>query len=539
MAKVLVVGSGASGVHFAMSALQKGHHVVMLDVGWEKNPPANPGDTINQLKENLSDPAQYFLGQNYQAVVYPGSDQAYYTRYYGFPPSKSSIFSQPSNFDYQATGFQPLLSFSQGGLAEAWTAGVYPMNDAEMAEFPFDYTEIGGAYDEVARRMGINGADDDLVKFFPYHRHMLAPLRLDEHSQMLVAAYEKQKHTLNRQLRGYLGRSRVGTLSADTADRAGCTYCGRCLWGCPTESLYTPSITLKVCLKHPNFEYVSGVYVNHFTYENGRITALVAQSVQDHTWREFTGDRYVLAAGALSSSKIFMESVFKATGKIIKLPGLMDNRQILVPFVNLRMLGKSYNPESYQYHQLAVGLENDRPEEYIHGQITTLKSALVHPIIQNVPFDWRTSTYLFKNMRASLAVVNLNLWDRRRPDNFVTIEPQPDVGYSRLLITYQPDPAEAGVIKQAVSRLKKMLWKLGCVVPPGMVHVRPMGASVHYAGTIPMSAAKAPLTTSKDCQSHDFENLYIVDGTTFPFLPAKNITYSLMANAVRVAEHAF
>jgi choline dehydrogenase-like flavoprotein len=66
-----------------------------------------------------------------------------------------------------------------------------------------------------------------------------------------------------------------------------------------------------------------------------------------------------------------------------------------------------------------------------------------------------------------------------------------------------------------------------------------MGASVHYAGTLPMRTTPAPYTVSKDCRSHDFENLYIVDGTSFPFLPAKNVTFSLMANAVRVAETAF
>ena len=54
-----------------------------------------------------------------------------------------------------------------------------------------------------------------------------------------------------------------------------------------------------------------------------------------------------------------------------------------------------------------------------------------------------------------------------------------------------------------------------------------------------MSAKAEQLTTSELCQSHDFENLYIVDGTTFPFLPAKNITFTLMANAVRVADSAF
>jgi len=66
-----------------------------------------------------------------------------------------------------------------------------------------------------------------------------------------------------------------------------------------------------------------------------------------------------------------------------------------------------------------------------------------------------------------------------------------------------------------------------------------MGASVHYSGTIPMSTLEQPYTVSKYCQSNDFKNLYIVDGTTMPFLPAKNVTFTLMANAVRVAESVF
>ena len=45
-------------------------------------------------------------------------------------------------------------------------------------------------------------------------------------------------------------------------------------------------------------------------------------------------------------------------------------------------------------------------------------------------------------------------------------------------------------------RVRKALGKLGCLVPPGMSYVRPMGASVHYAGTLPMSAE----TTDRDVE---------------------------------------
>jgi choline dehydrogenase-like flavoprotein len=66
-----------------------------------------------------------------------------------------------------------------------------------------------------------------------------------------------------------------------------------------------------------------------------------------------------------------------------------------------------------------------------------------------------------------------------------------------------------------------------------------MGASVHYAGTIPMTREAAPFTATPEGRSRDFQNLWFVDGTTFPFLPAKNLTFTLMANAARIADRAF
>ncbi|MDH3733040.1 MAG: GMC family oxidoreductase, partial [Gemmatimonadota bacterium] len=104
-----------------------------------------------------------------------------------------------------------------------------------------------------------------------------------------------------------------------------------------------------------------------------------------------------------------------------------------------------------------------------------------------------------------------------------------------LRATYVPPDDEPRRIRDALKRTKRSLRALGCVVAPGATHVRPMGASVHYAGTLPMTREKRPFTVTPECRSRDVENLLVVDGSTFPFLPAKNITFSLMANAARIA----
>jgi len=533
-ARVVVVGSGASGVHFALTALRKGARVTMLDTGRAPAPAVSPESTLNGLKETLDDPSAYFLGARFEGALLPGAAG----EYYGIPPSKEYIFEVPSGWDYRTSGFEPLFSFAQGGLAQAWTGGCYPLNDEELADFPFSYRELAPHYDEVARRIGVTGAEDDLAKFMPVHAHLLPPLDLDRHSAALMARYAVVRERLNR-TGVHVGRTRVATLSRPLGTRQACEYLGRCLWGCPRGALYTPSQTLDECRAFPDFEYVPDVVVDHFTYgESGRVRSVVAHPVGGGTPQDLAVDLLALAAGALSSTKIVLTSVLVGTGERIRLPGLMDNRQILVPFVNLGMIGQPFVADSYQYHLLGLGLESAEPRDYVHGQITTLKTGLLHPIIQRLPFDLATSTFVMRSMHAALGIVNVNFRDTRREDNVVELVPD-GTRSPRLGIRYAPDVDEPRRIHEAMRRVRAALRRLRCIVPPGMAHVRPMGASVHYAGTMPMTRTPGPFTTTELGRSRDFENLYMIDGATFPFLPAKNLTFTLMANAVRIADAVF
>ena len=533
MDPVVVVGSGASGVQFALTLLRKGHRVVMLDVGYTRPKPVNPGASLNALKRRLDDPVEFFLGSNFEALILPNQGK----EYYGFPPSKSYVFRLRKEFEHTAKGFSPLVSFAAGGLAETWTGGCYPFNDPDLAEFPFGYDELGPHYGEVARRIGMTGEKDDLAQFFPIHDGLTAPLMLDEHSAELIETYQSRRRSLNEKLGCYIGRARLAVLSRDAGDRKACSYSGRCLWGCPSESLYTPSITLRECRTWPTFEYHDGVHVDHFRFDHsGTVRSVIATGADGGT-HEFPVGTLALAAGTLCSTGIFLESIRKDSGEIVQLRGLMDNRQVLMPYINLRMLGRRFNPNTYQYHQLAIGIRQPNPADYVHALVTTLKTALVHPVAQNLPFDLGTSTSVFRNVHAALGLVNINFSDNRRPENYISLDSTAKT--RRLLIHYEPEANEPERLAGMTKRFQKLLRKLGCIAPTSMMHVRPMGASVHYAGTLPMTANSAPLTCTPECRSRDFKNLYFVDGTTFPFLPSKNLTFTLMANAVRVAERAF
>jgi choline dehydrogenase-like flavoprotein len=539
---ILVVGSGASGVHFALTALRKNHRVVMLDVGRARPDHVLPREDFLGLKSRLPDPAGYFLGPDYGAIRLPQPEPGQDEEYYGLPPSKDYVFDRPARFNLVENGLAPLVSFAAGGLAESWTGGCYPLNDHELVGFPFRYEEIAPHYAEVAERIGIAGGDDDLSRHFPLHDHLFPMPDLDESSARLLAAYDRRGQRLTGKYRARLGRSRQAVLSRPLGAREPCTQCGRCLWGCPNGALYTPSLTLKDCLAHANFQYVPNVFASHFQLApSGSIELLVSYDLGGGAETRRTADAYVLACGTIGTSNLVLRSAYRSRREIIRLTGLMDNRQVLAPFCNLAMLGRGYNPRSYQYHQLAFGMEVDAPEHYVHGQITTLKTATTHPIFSGLPLDLRSAIGIFRTLRSSLAVLNLNFCDWRRERNYLTLsERNVDAdGWPALSIRYRPPPGEAAMLRKACATARGFFRELGAPFIPGMLHVRPMGSSVHYSGTLPMSARRAPWSVSPDCRSHDIDNLFVVDGSVMPFLPAKNLTFTLMANAVRVAARVF
>jgi choline dehydrogenase-like flavoprotein len=539
--RILIIGSGATGVHFALSALRKNHAVTMIDVGIQAPRTPLPEENFVGLKQRLDNPARFFLGEDFNAARLPEPNGR--LEYYNLPAAKDYVLATPKHFRYATQGLYPLISFAAGGLAEAWTAGCYALNDAELNEFPFDYRDIENYYGEVAQRIGIGGEQDDLAEFFPHHKHMLPPVALDESSAILLARYERRRNAVTATHKIRMGRSRQAVLAAEREGRDGCRYCGRCLWGCPNGALYTPAFTLRDCTAYENFSYRPGYFASHFHIVSGSfIDHLVAYPLEGGDRETFRSDAYVLACGTLSTSNIFLRSIYKSSGEIIRLTGLTDNRQVLAPFLNLGMLGHAYKPDCYQYHQLAIGMVSESGQ-YVHGQITPLKTATVHPIIQNLPLDLKSAISAFSDFRSSLGVLNLAFCDQRREENYLTLR-QTHSNYGgeqwpELSIHYAPPVGEKILIGRTLAKMRRFFLRLGAPILPGLTRLRPMGSSVHYSGTLPMVRERKSWCVSENCQSFDIENLFVIDGAVVPFLPAKNLTFTLMANAARVADKAF
>ena len=65
----------------------------------------------------------------------------------------------------------------------------------------------------------------------------------------------------------------------------------------------------------------------------------------------------------------------------------------------------------------------------------------------------------------------------------------------------------------------------------------PIEGVSHQAGTLRFGTDPRSSVIDLDCKAHEIDNLYVTDGSFFPSIAAVNPTLTIIANALRVADH--
>ena len=115
-----------------------------------------------------------------------------------------------------------------------------------------------------------------------------------------------------------------------------------------------------------------------------------------------------------------------------------------------------------------------------------------------------------------------------RAENYIRLRPE-----GELEIHYQ-----VPTLGRAEAVLAAKLRRAGCVSSARLCKYPKMGSSIHYAGTLPMKHRPAKYETDTDGRLSGSRRVYVTDGACFTYLPAKNLTFTIMANAMRIARRA-
>ena len=529
--KFTIIGSGVAAVNSALTLLEKGYGVEILDYGRLDSAPLDKSYTFKKVKDNSKAATTFFYGNDLSGIIDPSD-----TDIFKYPKRRPSI-STVNLYDYEedTRKFQPIFSNCKGGLAVAWGANSIEFNQDDMIGFGFNKKDIEVAYKKAYIRFHVSGPtiDDDIsdivnasFKFNSSQNLCSSDDVFKRSSAFKYNLFPKNKNVL-------MGQSRLAIDNRLDSNQK-CYNCGLCIWGCPSNAIYTPLNTLKECQKYDNFEYKNNIKVSHFISDKGTIKYVVDTNKISH---EVTN--LILAAGAINSAIILLKS-FKENKIIdkdkIRTVGLLDTEVIKIPYLSLSKMFTEFTTDKIQFNGLLAMVKNENKEFPLWTQVElmSLGSLIYHPLLKKIPLGVKNSIFIFNLIKNMLGVATIFLPDNHNENNYIEIDFSGSV--DKVRYAYSTTQEKEVLKNNTVRKLKNYMRALGSIMLSGQAIESKYGSGIHYAGTIPIRATKTRGCVDSNCKSHDFENLHVVDGSVFPSLPSKSITLNIAANSIRVCE---
>jgi choline dehydrogenase-like flavoprotein len=296
-------------------------------------------------------------------------------------------------------------------------------------------------------------------------------------------------------------------------------------------------------LRHPNVTLLTGAYVEKLeTAPSGReVTRIVAR--RGEAREHHSADLVVVAAGAINSAALLLRSANDRHPR-----GLANGSDVVgrhyMGHVNsvLMAISKCPNPTVFQK---TLGLNDfyfGSPEwEYPMGHVSFVGKLDADTLRAGAPA--LTPGFTLELM----AKHSLDFWltseDLPDPENRVSLDRE-----GNIVLAYRPNNETA---HQRLSAKLEQLMKrqTRCGVHGHECHEGlfsrnlflgqriPLAGVAHQNGTIRFGHDPRAAALDVHCRAHEVDNLYVVDGSFFPSSAAVNPALTIMANALRVADH--
>ena len=509
---IIIIGSGAGGSTLAQSLAETGKSILILE----------RGEILPVEADNWS-PTAVFLNRKYR--------------------------TREQWLDKNGKPFTPNTHYWAGGNTSFYGAALMRMKERDFTEvrhaggispaWPVDYTEMAPWYQkaealwEVHGRRGVDPNDLATDPPFPF-----AALRHDPG----VAELERYFQSIGwRPSPLPLGIRRNDDQPAlEPCIR--CTTCG----GYPCRALAkvdARTACLGPALQSPNVTLLAGRKALRIeTDASGRTaTAVIATGVLGE--ERFSADIIVSAAGAANSAALWLASaspahpnglangsdqvgrnyMFHATSAVVAIAlEPFDSTFPKTLCVNDFYYGAPDGSYPYPMGQIQL-------LEYMSGQ--TIKGQLSEMLPPQLLPDLFTDA-VAHHMVSFLAMSE----DLPRPENRITLEAD---GQIRLSYDFGDLSAHQRLVKTLENALSGFVSHHRVISGHHLEvdELLPLYGTAHQCGTLRYGVDPATSVLDPLCRAHEVDNLYAVDSSFFVSSSAVNPTLTIVANALRVAEH--
>ncbi len=509
------MGSGPAGT-FAAYALRD-RNVLMLDVGMKPADTSGLNENIFRLRQKEEDMFLPLIGEDFDNLH---NIHARKVSLKLKPPYMSYIIKDWEElFPVSSSGFEGVTSFARGGLANAWGAGVYRFNNEDLRDFPIKMSELEPYYDRLTEHIGISGQDDDLTPYFGNAQGLLEPPRISRFAAEFLDRYQKKRSYLNE--RGiFVGLPRLALLTRKHNEREAYKYEYLEFFKPCIPAVYTPAFTLDEIIKEQSIQYKDNYLVLRYR-ECETCIEVVAKNLKTGELEKFQTKKLILAAGALNTAKIVLRSNDDCVTKL----AFLDNPMAVMLLFRLARIGSGLEIEGSTLAQLNI-VYHDSNYGSIQASLYGTNGPLRSDTLFDLPLPASASLKIMKYLAQAAGAVMIFYPGRWREKNFLKLT-------SANTVEVRCENEQLGSVERVFMHAFR---KIGYYTAPFLFQYPKMGQGLHYAGMLPMKVSPGRYETDKDGRLFGTRNVFIADGACFPSLPSKNLTFTIMANSMRIAE---
>ena len=522
----MVVGSGLTGAMAAQTLVESGAKVLMLDVAYKNETEQNfPSKDFLSIRKESNNQRELFLGENFEGIpwgrIKTGTQ---------LTPGRKYIIKGVEQFlETFSSTFFPMESLSYGGLGNAWGAGCYIFSNAEFEKMGFKKNLFEKSYQTVGDRIGISAGLDDALKYTVKGlQNILPALQPEESIQSVLEKYQRKKSTLNSD--GFFaGIPAVAMLTKDAAERKAFSYSDMDFWHDNEMSVYRPWMTVDKLKRAQNFQLEEKQLVLRFEEEND-LVKVISRNVETNEEKTIHCRKLVLCSGVLGTARIVLRS-FNSNKKL----QLLCNPYAYVPMLQWSRLGKIQEAKRNGMGQAVIFYDkNKENNDVAMAALFTYRSLLLFRLIKESPLNFSDGRALMQYLTPAMVIAGIHHPEKYGEKKYLQLQKDENsVTGDKLFAEYIPDEEEEKIVQGNENKFFKAFLKLG-LLPVSKVYPG-SGSSIHYAGTLPVSVEESDLTTAENGRLHNTKNIFVADGSCLKYLPAKGISFTLMANAERVA----
>ena len=501
----------------------------MLDVGFQddKYKALIPEQNFIDIRVTDENQNRYFLGDELEGLpwgnVRVGAQLT--------PPRQFIQKDVDQWLPLESQTFHPMESLAYGGLGCGWGIGIYSFSKAELQLMGLNHSEMLEAYNVVARRIGVSTDTEQNQNYtthgIDYNFHK--PINLDNGMGKMYEAYKKKRVELNKN-NVFMVKPAHALITESLEDRGPYQHKDMDFWSDFSQSAYRPWITINQLRTQQNFTYINNCLVLSFDEILNGVKVNTIK-VDSNEKAAFICQKLILACGVLGTARIVMRSI---PGKQKRLP-LLCNPYYYVPCLHPRMLGIPLDKDRTSFCQLLLCHDAIMDNSDVSTiSLFTYRSLLLFKLIKECPLSFADGIYIMNRLQSAFVIAGIHHPDNYSQDKFIELQDDPKSPTGdKLKAVYILSDMEKEKIRTREKIIFSSLRKLGAYpikkISPGH------GSSIHYAGTLPFSKQEEPFTLSFDGRLHQTEKVFVADGSGFKFLPAKGISFTLMANAHNVA----